>query len=148
MKNILKKYLGQITNHKFFLWGVVLVVGVIVFLGLLYANVGFLNITGYFERHDLYKNSIVLFFHDECSHCTRVDTYLLDNKVEQKLEFVKLDIFASDYNENELTHKARACGLDINEIGVPFLWDGLAKKCVIGYVDIIEFFRQKMIKKP
>ena len=126
---------------------IALCVALAVFIVLLYLNFGFLNITGYFEKHDLYQNSIVLFFHTECLYCDKVDDYIRTNDVQKKVEFVKLDVLAADYNRNELQDKAQICGLEIDSIGVPLLWDGPGKKCVIGYVDIIEFFRQKMSKK-
>lgn len=114
---------------------------------LLYANVGFLNWSGYFDKHDVYKDSIVLFFHEECLYCTKVDNYLANNNVQKKVEFTRLNVLQSDYNRSELQDKAQICGLEIESIGVPFLWDGPNKKCVVGYVDIIEFF-QKKLRKP
>lgn len=146
LKN-LKKFINKLAKKPWFFMAVAFVVAVVVYVGLLYANAGFLNISGFFERHDMYKDSIVLFSHDECSYCANVDTYLKNNKVALKVEFIQLDVFASDYNRNELLERAKDCGMDEADVGVPFLWDGPDKKCIIGYVDIIDFFRQKL-KKP
>ncbi|OGZ66709.1 MAG: hypothetical protein A3C50_02380 [Candidatus Staskawiczbacteria bacterium RIFCSPHIGHO2_02_FULL_43_16] len=122
-------------------------VAVVVLGGLIYANVGFLNITGYFEKHDPYKDSMVLFFHNECLYCAKVDDYLRDSNAAEKLQYIRLNVLESDYNRNELQDKAQTCGLDVESIGVPFLWDGQSKQCIIGYIDIINFFNQKL-KKP
>lgn len=114
---------------------------------LVWANVGLLNLTGYFEKHDIYKDSIVLFFHNECPYCTKVDTYVNNNAIEKKVPLVRLNILDNDYNRNELADKVQTCGLDIKKIGVPFLWDGQGKKCYVGYIDIIEFFRKKALQR-
>ncbi len=134
-------------TSQLFWVGFACLVALVVFAGLLYANFGFLSLAGYFEKQDIYKDSIILFFHDECPYCAQVDAYLKSNNAAQKVEFVKLNVLENEYNRNELADKAQVCGLDIDKIGVPFLWDGPEKKCVIGYVDIINFFRQKL-KKP
>lgn len=141
------KYIKKLKKHRFFLVGISLGTALVVFVLLSYANFGLLNITGYFEKHDPYKDSIILFFHNECPYCTKVDQYIENNKVEVRVPFVRLNVLATDYNRNALHDKAQICGLEIDSIGVPLLWDGPGKKCVIGYIDIIEFFRQKM-KKP
>ena len=139
----LKKYLKK---EPLILIGVAICVALVVFLVLLYANLGFLISVGYFEKNDPYKNSIVIFFHDDCSYCDNVDTYLKNNNVASKVSFAQLNV-ENEYNRSELADKVQICGLDIDNVGVPFLWDGVNKKCVIGYIDIIAFFKQKMVKK-
>ncbi len=139
-----KKY---ISKRPLLLVALTFFVAVLVFMLLLSANFSFLGWTGYFEKNDPYKDSIILFFHSECLYCAKVDDYLAANKVEAKVDFVRLNVLQSDYNRNELQDKAQLCGLEVETIGVPFLWDGPSKRCVIGYIDIIDFFRQKL-KKP
>lgn len=137
-----KKYISQKT---LFFTGVVIFVAPVVFIALLYANFGFLNLAGYFDKTDPYKNNIILFFHSECSYCTKVDDFMTANKVEAKIAIVRLNV-DNAYNANVLADKAQICGLDASKIGVPFLWNGLSKKCVIGYIDIISFLKQKVAK--
>ena len=139
------KRIKKINKHKLFLWGIGTLVAGAVFILLLFVNFGFLNVLGFFENHQAYADSIILFSHSECSYCTKVDTYLAANKIGDKLDIVRLDV-DNRYNENILEDKVQTCGLDINKIGVPFLWYGPEKKCVIGYVDIINFFKQKIVK--
>ena len=45
---------------------------------------------------------------------------------------------------NILLDKSQICGLDSSKIGTPFLWDG--KNCILGYVDVIKFFQQEIVR--
>ncbi len=104
---------------------------------------------GFFLYYRSYLNppipGIILFEGDECAQCERVETYIKNNKVEEKVVFTRLEVFNNNANISLLEDKAQKCGLDSSHIGVPFLWDG--EHCIIGYIDVIEFFRQKISKK-
>ena len=119
-------------------------IALVVFALMLWANIGILNIFGYFSHSDMYKDSIVLFYGNNCPYCIKVDTYLTNNNVAKKVVYTRLNVIGNDYNRSELADKVQNCGLDIHKIGIPFLWDGPDKKCYIGYVDIINFFARKM----
>ncbi len=95
----------------------------------------------------MYSNDVVLFYDSNCSHCAKVDDFIRNNNVEKSISFIRLEALRDSVNANILEDKAQICGLNFQEIGVPFLWDGGNKKCVIGYVDIIRFFNQKITKK-
>jgi hypothetical protein len=75
-----------------------------------------------------------------------VDNFIKKNKIEDSLAFTRLEVSYDNANANILADKAQTCGLDVSKIGVPFLWDG--KTCILGDVDIISFFKEKMAKKP
>ena len=97
------------------------------------------------EKKNPIPAGIILFEGDDCPQCGRVDKYITDNKIEEKVIFTRLEVFNNDTNINLLEDKAQTCGLDPAHIGVPFLWDG--EHCILGYIDVIEFFRQKILKK-
>lgn len=88
---------------------------------------------------------IILFEGNGCAHCAKVETFIKNNNVEQKIAFTRLEVFDNSANASILADRAQACGLPPARLGVPFLWDG--KKCVIGDVDIIQFFQQRLAKK-
>jgi len=122
-----------------------LVLIAIVFVG--YRNREAINALLHLENANMYGDDVVLFYNDDCSHCAKVDAFIESNNVGQQVEFVKLQVSHDSPNANILEDKVQICGLDFQQIGVPFLWDGKHKKCVIGYVDIINFFRQN-VQKP
>ncbi len=88
------------------------------------------------------ESKIILFYGTGCPHCAIVDEYLEENKVEERMDFAHKEVYFNRTNANELEEKARACGMPTDSIGVPFLWDG--EKCLVGDVDIVEFFKQKI----
>ncbi len=84
---------------------------------------------------------IILFYGDGCPHCAKVDEFIKNNNIEEKILFAKKEVYNNTANANELSQKAEKCGMDTKSIGVPFLWDG--EKCLVGDEDIIKFFEQK-----
>lgn len=94
----------------------------------------------------LYSDDVVLFYDNNCSHCGKVEDFIKDHNIEKNINFIRLEVLHDSLHANILEDKAQICGLDFEQIGVPFLWDGPHKKCVIGYVDIINFFRQFIVK--
>ena len=87
------------------------------------------------------SQEIILFYGDGCPHCDIVEEYLDSHKVSRQAPYTMKEVYYNQKNATELGEKAQACGLPINSIGVPFLWDG--GKCYIGDYDIIEFFKLK-----
>lgn len=88
------------------------------------------------------ENQIILFYGDGCPHCVIVEEYLEKNKVEEKIDFSRKEVYFNRANSKELEEKAGICGMPTDSIGVPFLWDG--EKCLVGDADIVEFFKQKI----
>ncbi len=87
------------------------------------------------------ENKIIYFYGEGCPHCVNVDTFMQDNKIEDKVSFVKKEVFNNAANAEELTKTAQLCALSANEVGVPLLYDGT--QCYVGDVDVINFFKQK-----
>jgi len=88
------------------------------------------------------QTQIILFYGQGCPHCAKVEEYIKENKVKEKIAFEEKEVYYNQNNAKELGEKAKSCGIDQNEIGVPFLWD--SGKCLIGDQDIINFFKEKM----
>lgn len=124
IKNILK-------NKKF-----LLIAGAVVFV----AVAGFL-IYFYKSPANFGLNGIILFYGDGCSHCKIVDDFVAQNKIGEKVEFTRLEVFNNTDNQKTLLDKVQVCKLSTTDVGVPFLWDG--KNCIIGDQDIINFFKDK-----
>jgi hypothetical protein len=118
--------------------GFIVLVVLAVFLYFGYTNGSLNKIFSYFSKPRVEISGVILFYGDGCSHCANVDKFILDNKVEDKVKFTKLEVFNNKQNANILVEKANACGLPTDKIGVPFLWDGT--RCISGDVDIIKFF--------
>jgi len=87
-------------------------------------------------------SGIILFYGDGCPHCALVEEYVNQNGIETKVPFVKKEVYYNKQNANELAEQAKICGMPIDSIGVPFLWDG--SRCLVGDQPIIDFFKQKV----
>jgi len=83
---------------------------------------------------------VVLFYGTTCPHCKIVEEYINSNDIESKLDIEYKEIYSNSINAQELKNRASSCGLDVQYIGVPFLWDGF--NCFLGDSDIIEFLKQ------
>jgi len=88
-------------------------------------------------------NRIIFYYGSTCPHCLKVEQFMTDNKIEEKIKMEKKEVFSDKNNATELGEKAHNCGMKTDSIGVPFLWDGPDAKCVVGDEDIINFFKQK-----
>lgn len=85
--------------------------------------------------------NIILFYGDTCPHCKDLEAWMQENKIEEKVEISKLEVYNNEDNRNLLIEKAKSCGITDN-IGVPFLWTG--ENCLIGNDQIQEFFQNKI----
>jgi glutaredoxin len=83
---------------------------------------------------------LVLFYGTTCPHCKIVEEYIDTNNIESKINIEYKEIYSNSLNSQELKNRASSCGLDVQYIGVPFLWDG--SNCYMGDSDIIEFLNQ------
>jgi hypothetical protein len=123
------------------------------FLLLGYSEQTFTNIYSYFQsvswRTGPYEKSNILFYGEGCDHCVTVDDFIKKNNIEDSIAFIRLEVFSNIHNENILSDRAKICGLDIQQIGVPFFWEAETQKCVLGDADIISHFKGKINpKKP
>ena len=86
--------------------------------------------------------SIVLYWGDGCPHCAKVDAFITENNVEQKVKFERKEVYNNKRNARELAKAAKQCGLPTDNIGIPFLWTGT--QCLTGENEIIAFFQQQL----
>jgi len=87
------------------------------------------------------QSEIILFYGENCPFCQKVEDFIKENKIEEKVTFERKEVFNNEKNAQELVGKAQICELSAADIGVPLLWDG--SKCFVGDTDIINFFKQK-----
>lgn len=84
----------------------------------------------------------ILFVSYNCPHCAKVEEFATTNKVQEKFNFIILEVYKDKNNAALMAEKAGACGLPVSSLGVPFLWDG--SQCLVGDIDIIQFFQDKI----
>ena len=85
----------------------------------------------------------IFYWGDGCPHCQDVKDWMAEQKVSEKMEVISKEVYNNQANSQELTARAKSCGLDTQRIGVPFLYtiDG---DCIIGTPKIIEYLSQKI----
>ncbi len=89
-------------------------------------------------RNDLVA---VFYYGDTCPHCRETEEWMEKNKVEEKIEIEKKEVYRERKNLEELERVARGCGLE-GEIGVPFLY--AEGKCFVGSVEIESYLKEKL----
>ncbi len=97
------------------------------------------------DYSSVFKNinqEIILFYSENCPHCIKVENFLDENKIAEKVSFEKKSLDNNPANVAELKKRAITCKLT-GDIGIPFLWDGQNSKCIIGDEDVINFFKDK-----
>jgi glutaredoxin len=90
------------------------------------------------------SSTIVLFYGEGCPHCAKVEQFIKENRIKEKIAFEEKEVYFNKENAKQLGEVAKKCGFNENEIGVPFLWDGENQKCIIGDEPIINFFKEKL----
>ncbi len=85
----------------------------------------------------------IFYWGEGCPHCQDVKEWMAEQKVSEKIEVISKEVYNNQANSQELTARAKSCGLDTQRIGVPFLYtiDG---DCIIGTPKIIEYLSQKI----
>lgn len=124
----------------------IIIVAVLIILGSLliigYNNGALAKIWSALTGPKVDINGIILFYGDGCSHCKLVEDFISQNNIEEKVKFIRLEVFNNRGNAQVLLERSKACGLLVDQVGVPFLWDG--KTCMMGDPDVIKFFQNKI----
>jgi hypothetical protein len=91
---------------------------------------------------------IVLFYGQGCPHCKDVEDFIAQNKIEDKVQITRLEVWYNKNNAALLAEVAtQKCGITSSQVGVPFLYDppsgeaGGNGKCYVGEVDIPNFLK-------
>jgi len=79
-----------------------------------------------------------LFVGDGCPHCAKVEQYLVDNGVRDRVDLTLKEVYHDRANLDALTAQAQACNIPTDKLAVPFLWTG--RECLMGDVPVIDFF--------
>ncbi|MHB9019887.1 MAG: hypothetical protein ACYC3G_03405 [Minisyncoccota bacterium] len=90
------------------------------------------------------NSDLVIFYSDNCSHCLNLEKFLEENKVSEKVVYTRKSVDNDQTNVAELLAKASKCGIK-DGVGIPLLWDGENSRCLMGDVDVINFFKEKII---
>jgi len=83
----------------------------------------------------------ILFYGDTCPHCRDLEENFAKLGVDQKFQYEKKEVYNDKANANLLGAKAGYCGLNTNNIGVPFLY--AQGKCFVGVPDIEKYVSEK-----
>jgi len=85
-------------------------------------------------------DGIVLFYGDGCSHCQEVEDFIAQNKIEDRVEITRMEVWYDKNNQATLAMVVKKCGINVNSVGVPFLYDGNGN-CYMGEVDVPNFLK-------
>jgi glutaredoxin len=113
-------------------------------------SVGFYILKGHNKNslNNTFSNStsstIILFYGEGCPHCAKVEQFIKENKIKEKIAFEEKEVYFNKENAKQLVEIAKKCGFNEKEIGVPFLWDGEKQKCIVGDEPIINFLKEKL----
>jgi glutaredoxin len=88
-------------------------------------------------------SSIIFFYGRECPHCQDVEKFIEENKITEKVQLDRLEVFHNTGNQTIYLEKAKECGINNSEIIVPFLFDAVENKCLTGTPDIEDFLSKK-----
>ena len=114
--------------------GVFIAIGVMVLLGF--------GIYSSNRNAQIEAKSYILYYGDTCPHCKDVDEFIKANDLMTKLPIVRKEVYQNQGNAQELTGKAKECGLDTtNGVGVPLLW--FEEKCYQGTPEVIGLLAEK-----
>jgi glutaredoxin len=87
------------------------------------------------------QSSPIFFYGNTCPHCKDVEEWMTKNKIEEKMQIVKKEVYDNRANSLELADAAKSCGLPTDSIGVPFLF--AEGKCLIGTPEITKYLSDK-----
>jgi glutaredoxin len=122
--------------------------GLIIFLGIILVFVG-LFLFQIKKEKELLKSvegKMIFFYGITCPHCAKVEEFFKENKIEEKFQFEKKEVYKDKTNAKILILIAKKkCSLPDDKIGVPFFWTG--ENCIVGDEPIINYFKEKISLK-
>ena len=81
-----------------------------------------------------------LYYGKGCPYCEKVDQWLSDNKIADKVKYNVKEVWYNKTNSAELSEKAKTCNISSDQVGVPFLYDIKNNKCLVGETEVQNFF--------
>jgi hypothetical protein len=89
-------------------------------------------------------SNLVLFFGIGSPWSAKVEEFIVEKKVEEKVKIEKREVFLDPQNKELLRKIANFCNLE--EPTIPLLWDPQQKKCILGYEEIIKYLEENFLK--
>ena len=118
---------------------------IIVLVVIVLAGVGYLYISHKNTANVLGATSTadtILFYGIGCPHCQKVEDYMSQNKVTDKIQIDQREVFANKSNAELMATKAADCGISKDNLGVPLLW--VKGKCYSGDEEVIQYFKDQL----
>ena len=84
---------------------------------------------------------IIYFYGETCSHCIELNKFLEDNKIAEKVNFSKKEVWSNKDNTAEMEKRAAECNIQKSDMGVPFVY--ARGKCYVGTPQAEAFFKQE-----
>ena len=101
----------------------------------------FLGIGIFLYRISIEKNNIslsddraYLFVGEGCPHCEKVEAFISENKIGDKITIETKEVFKNIGNQKYYRKAFQLCGQDVKDISVPVLY--YRGECLSGDVDI------------
>jgi len=82
----------------------------------------------------LSEDKVYLFVGAGCSHCEKVEEYIRDKKIGEKVSIETMEVFKNISNQRYYRKAFELCGKEVKDISVPILY--FRGECVSGDVDI------------
>lgn len=95
------------------------------------------------EEVALLSNSPILYWGSTCPHCHDTIEWMDRNLDATVVTVERKEVYENEANAQELALKAESCGIDPNQIGVPFLFTSEGN-CLVGTPDITAYLESKM----
>ena len=86
-------------------------------------------------------DEIIYFYGETCSHCIALNKFLEENKIAEKVNFNKKEVWSNKDNAAEMEKRAQECGIKREGMGVPFVYG--KGKCYVGTPNAEAFFKQE-----
>lgn len=87
--------------------------------------------------------NLIYYYGAECPHCHAINEFIDQNDIASKVEFTKKEVWHDKANSEEMAERAKACGIDPNNIGVPFIYDQEKNTCTMGEPDVRKLFSDR-----
>ena len=93
-----------------------------------------------------YAQDYILFYGNGCPHCKKVEDFIKENKITDKIDLVQKEVFFNKTNLEELKWHMLKHNLTFDKIGVPFLVITSGADCnyVNGDQNIIDYLTQTL----
>lgn len=93
-------------------------------------------------------SNTVIYVGDGCPHCAKIEEYVKNNQIDEKISLDLKEVWYNKDNANELNKTADVCKIPQNDLGVPLLLDQANSKCYVGEVEITNFLSSKVNEAP